>query len=83
MQTLEAERIASIADRMSRLEEAARKRNELNDEFVTTTAEALDSKLDSFSANREAHLDALRAKVADHVSAPWHPNPLRIANLVS
>lgn len=67
-QTLEAERVASVSERMSRLEEAARKRQEACEEFVVATASALEQKRDTSAANREAHLDGLRARVADHVS---------------
>lgn len=67
--TLEAERVASISERLCRLEEAARKRQEVNEEFVLSAASALEQKLDASAANREAHLDGLRARVADHLSS--------------
>ncbi|XP_018015975.1 eukaryotic translation initiation factor 5B isoform X2 [Hyalella azteca] len=66
---LEAQRVASIGERLCRLEEAARKRQEANDEFICSTATALDLKLDASSVNREAHLDGLKAKVADHLNS--------------
>ena len=65
---------------MTRLEEAAKKRQELNEEFVSATAEALDNKLDTCSANREAHLDALRARMAEHVSGVWLVNRMCFAS---
>ncbi|KAA0199330.1 hypothetical protein HAZT_HAZT009267 [Hyalella azteca] len=64
-----AEQRPSIGERLCRLEEAARKRQEANDEFICSTATALDLKLDASSVNREAHLDGLKAKVADHLNS--------------
>lgn len=67
-QSMEASRLASVGERMTRLEEASRKREETNAAFIAATQAALEDKLDTTSSNREAYLNGLRAKLSDHVS---------------
>lgn len=64
---MEASRQASIGERLARLEEASRKREESNAAFVSTTQLALEEKFDVSSSNRDAHLNSLKAKIADHL----------------
>lgn len=64
---MEASRLASVGERLSRLEEASRKREETNAAFISATQAALEDKLDATSSNREAYLNGLRAKITDHV----------------
>ena len=64
---MEASRLASIGERMTRLEDASRKREENTVAFITATQAALEDKLDTTSNNREAYLNGLRAKLSDHV----------------
>lgn len=65
--TVEASRV-KMTERMSKLEEASRKRDEINAAFITSTQKDLDSKLDQSQNNREAYLNGLKAKVHDHLS---------------
>lgn len=65
---MEASRLASVGERLTRLEEASRKREETNAAFIAATQTALEDKLDTTSSNREAYLNGLRAKISDHVS---------------
>lgn len=65
---MEASRLASISERLARLEEAGRKREEANLAFIAATQVALEDKLDAFSINREAHLNNLKTKISEHVS---------------
>ncbi|MCL4115759.1 UNVERIFIED_CONTAM: hypothetical protein GTU68_056439 [Idotea baltica] len=67
--SMEASRLASISERMARLEEASRKREEANLAFITATQVAIEDKLDTFSTNREAHLNSFKAKISDHLNA--------------
>jgi len=65
--TMEASRV-KLTERMTKLGEAARKRDEINAAFITTTQKDLDEKLDQTQNNREAYLNGLKAKVHDHLS---------------
>jgi len=64
---MEASRV-KMTERMTKLEEAARKRDEINAAFITSTQKDLDDKLDQSANNREAYLNGLKAKVHDHLS---------------
>jgi len=64
---MEASRV-KLTERMTKLGEAARKRDEINAAFITTTQKDLDEKLDQTQNNREAYLNGLKAKVHDHLS---------------
>ncbi|XP_068200339.1 uncharacterized protein stai isoform X2 [Palaemon carinicauda] len=66
--SMEASRLASVNERMSRLEDASRKREEANKQFIATTQAALEDKLDTSSNNRKAYLNGLRAKITDHLN---------------
>ena len=70
---MEASRLATLGERLARLEEAGKKREEANDAFITATRVALNDKLDASCSNREAYLLGLKAKVSDHVSLPSGP----------
>ena len=65
---MEASRLATLAERLARLEEAGKKREEVNEAFIAATKVALNDKLDTSCNNREAYLLGLKAKVSDHVS---------------
>lgn len=68
---MEASRLASVGERMTRLQEASRKREENTTAFIAATQAALEDKLDTTTNNREAYLNGLRAKLSDHVSLVW------------
>ncbi|KAB7506497.1 hypothetical protein Anas_08178 [Armadillidium nasatum] len=67
--SMEASRLASISERLARLEEAGRKREEANLAFIAATQVALEDKLDAFSINREAHLNNLKTKISEHLTS--------------
>lgn len=66
--SLEAHKLASIAAKMSRIEETSRKRDELNTAFITATRDSLDAKMNNSEEKREAHISELKNKLKDHVS---------------
>merc|ERR1712183_285485 len=66
--SVEASRLATVNERISRLEEASRKRDEVQKEFISSTQAALEDKLDASSNNRKAYLNGLRAKITDHLN---------------
>lgn len=66
--SMEASRLASVGERMTRLEEANRKREETTATFIAATQAALEDKLDTTTNNREAYLNGLRAKLSDHLN---------------
>lgn len=64
---MEACRVSSIGERLNRIEEAFRKRTEANSAFIASTQEAFEGKQFSSAQNREAHLNELKRKIAEHV----------------
>ncbi|XP_014219860.1 rac guanine nucleotide exchange factor JJ isoform X2 [Copidosoma floridanum] len=65
--SLEAEKMANLSARTAKIEEAARKRDELTSGFVNTTREILDKKLTSSEEKREAHYADKKKKIKDHL----------------
>jgi len=66
--SLEASRLAGVAERLQRLAEAAKKRQERDAAFVAATKAAAEARLDQSADNRKAYLDDLKAKIAEHLS---------------
>ncbi|XP_045538082.1 inner centromere protein isoform X3 [Papilio machaon] len=65
--SLEASKMAAIAQKMAKIEEASRIRSEQTNNFICTTKEALDAKMDSHEEKREAYISELRARLKDHL----------------
>ncbi|XP_058801021.1 activating transcription factor 7-interacting protein 1 isoform X2 [Phymastichus coffea] len=65
--SLEANKIAALSARLSRIEEVARKKDELNASFVNATRESLDTKLNNSEERREAHITDLKSKLKEHL----------------
>ncbi|XP_013181304.1 PREDICTED: stathmin-4 isoform X2 [Papilio xuthus] len=65
--SLEASKMAVIAQKMAKIEEASRIRSEQTNNFICTTKEALDAKMDSHEEKREAYISELRARLKDHL----------------
>lgn len=59
--------MATLAAKMAKIEEASRKKDEQTNNFITTTKEALDAKMEIHVGKREAYISDLRAKVKDHL----------------
>ncbi|XP_011299132.1 calponin homology domain-containing protein DDB_G0272472 isoform X1 [Fopius arisanus] len=67
--SLEAHKLASIAAKMSRIEETSRKRDELNSAFIAATRDSLDAKMNNSEEKREAHIAELKNKLKEHLEA--------------
>lgn len=65
--SLEAHKLASLAAKLSKIEEASRKKDELSSAFMTATRESLDAKMNNTEEKREAHIAELKNKLKDHV----------------
>ncbi|VEN36175.1 unnamed protein product [Callosobruchus maculatus] len=66
-QLLESTKMAALSAKMSKIEEANRKRDEYNNQFITTTKEALDQKMGQHVEKREAIITDLKTKMKDHI----------------
>lgn len=66
-QSLEANKVLTLINKLSKIEEASKKKDEQENIFVTQTREALDQKMESHIEKREAYLGDLKAKLKDHV----------------
>jgi stathmin len=60
---LEAKKIADWNAKAAKIEEATRKKDELNNEFKTQTKEALKSKMGNSEEKREAIISDLKEKL--------------------
>ncbi|XP_044020636.1 calponin homology domain-containing protein DDB_G0272472 isoform X2 [Aphidius gifuensis] len=67
--SLEAHKLASLAAKLSKIEEASRKKDELSSAFITATRESLDAKMNNTEEKREAHIAELKNKLKDHLEA--------------
>ncbi|VVD05571.1 unnamed protein product [Leptidea sinapis] len=65
--SLEASKMAAIAQKMAKIEEASRIRSEQTNNFISTTKEALDAKMETHEEKREAYINELRARLKDHL----------------
>ncbi|XP_033335101.1 stathmin isoform X1 [Megalopta genalis] len=64
--SLEAHKLAALAAKLSRIEEAARKKDELSAAFIAATRESLDAKMNNTEEKREAHIAELKNKLKEH-----------------
>ena len=62
-QNLEAKKISDWNAKMAKIEEASRKKDELNAEFVSQTKEALINKMEHSEEKREAIISDMREKL--------------------
>ncbi|XP_043252706.1 stress response protein NST1 isoform X2 [Colletes gigas] len=67
--SLEAHKLAALTAKLSKIEEAARKKDELNSAFIAATREALDAKMNNSEEKREAHIAELRNKLKEHLES--------------
>jgi len=68
MQSLEATKLSELKAKMGRIEEAAKKRDEQTQDFITATKSALDQKMKVHTEKHEEFLGDLINKVKEHVS---------------
>lgn len=59
----EAKKIADWTNKMARIEEASRKKDELNNEFICQAKETLISKMGNSEEKREAIISDMREKL--------------------
>ncbi|XP_017879022.1 stress response protein NST1 isoform X2 [Ceratina calcarata] len=67
--SLGAQKIAALNAKLTKIEEASRKKDELNSAFITATRESLDAKMNSTEENREAHIQELKSKLKEHLES--------------
>lgn len=60
---MEAKKIADWSAKMAKIEEASRKKDELNNEFIIHTKEALLTKMEHSEEKREAIITDLKEKL--------------------
>ncbi|XP_041979347.1 paramyosin isoform X2 [Aricia agestis] len=65
--SLEASKMAAIAQKMAKIEDASRIRSEQTNSFINATKEALEAKMETHSEKREAYIGELRARLKDHL----------------
>lgn len=63
MQSLEQKKIADWSAKMSRIEQAGRKKDEMNKDFANQAKEALDAKMGNYEEKREAIMTDLKEKL--------------------
>jgi len=56
-----------LAAKMSKIEEALKKKDEQTNIFISQTREALEQKMEAHTEKRESHISDLKAKLKDHV----------------
>nr|CAD7201329.1 unnamed protein product [Timema douglasi] len=64
---LEANRMAHLAVKMSKIEEASKKKDDQAHQFISQTREALEQKMETHEEKREAYISDLKAKLKDHL----------------
>ncbi|XP_046747219.1 BICD family-like cargo adapter 1 isoform X3 [Diprion similis] len=64
--SLEAHKLAALATKLGKIEEASRKKDELSAAFISQTREALDAKMTNTEEKREAHIADLKSKLKEH-----------------
>nr|CAD7401365.1 unnamed protein product [Timema cristinae] len=64
---LEANRMAQLAVKMSKIEEASKKKDDQAHQFISQTREALEQKMETHEEKREAYISDLKAKLKDHL----------------
>ncbi|KOC62724.1 Stathmin-4 [Habropoda laboriosa] len=67
--SLEAHKIAALAAKLMKIEDAARKKDELSAAFIAATRESLDAKMNNTEEKREAHIAELKNKLKEHVKS--------------
>jgi len=60
--------LAVVAERLKKIDEAAKKRAEEESNFIKSTKESLEGKMETFNENRENKLADLKNKLVNHVS---------------
>jgi len=67
-QSMEAERRASLIEKIRKVEEAAKRREEDKANFVNVTKENLEKKIEAHVEKRENYISDLKTKLSNHTS---------------
>lgn len=67
-QSLEAQKLNQLNEKLSRLAEVNQKREGLEEEFQEATRLSYEKKIEAFKENREAHIKSIQEKQREHVS---------------
>jgi Fe2+ transport system protein B len=59
--------MALLAAKMSKIEEASKKREEQENNFISQTREALEQRMEAHIEKRESIINDLRSKIKEHV----------------
>jgi len=65
-QSLEAEKLATLAEKMRRVEEATKKKEQEEKTFIHAAKETLEQKMGAHIENRESKISGLKAKLSNH-----------------
>lgn len=60
--------MANLAAKLSKIEEATKKKDEQMSVFINQTKEALDQKMETHIEKRDAFISDMKTKLKDHVS---------------
>lgn len=66
-QSLEAQKLNQLNEKLSRLAEVNQKREGLAEEFQEATRQSYEKKIEAFKENREAHIKSIQEKQREHV----------------
>lgn len=66
-QSLEAEKMTQLTQKLSQIDLVKDKKTEFNNNFMQSTKESLEQKMEAQKENREAHLKSIQDKVHGHV----------------
>lgn len=66
--SLEQSKLVSLASKISKIEEAAKKREILSEEYIEATRKSLDAKMNNTVEKREAYLADIKTRLKEHVS---------------
>ncbi|XP_070855545.1 stathmin isoform X3 [Drosophila suzukii] len=64
--SLEAKKMADISNKLAKVEEATRKKDEITNEFISQTKEQLESKMELHVEKREAIISDMKEKLKIH-----------------
>lgn len=64
--TLEAQKQNQYSEKWNKLQEANQKRQEYNNNFIQSTKESLEQKMEIMQENREAYIKAIQEKIKEH-----------------
>lgn len=62
-QQLESNKMAALSAQMQKIEDASRKKDEQTNQFIVTTREALEQKMEVYGTKREAYITDLKTKL--------------------